>query len=69
MGYCQEEGEGHQTQKQRRVDSKHQGNLGFHNSRAMPQADCLNATAYQGSDEGNQVLKIDISVLKVPHFD
>ena len=49
-GYSQEENEGHQTQQQRRADSKHQGNLGFHNSQAMPQADCLNATLHRGSD-------------------
>lgn len=42
--------EGHQTQKQRRAGSNHQGNLGLHNSQAMPQAECSNDMVHQESE-------------------
>ncbi len=57
--YCQEDDEGHQTQ-QCRPGGRYQSNLGFHNTWAVPQADCLHATPHWRSNScqrrTNQVL-------------
>ena len=46
IGYCQEENEIHQTQQYRRAEGRYQSNLGFHNTSAVPQADCLPVTPH-----------------------
>ncbi len=46
IGYCQEEDERHQTQQCRWPEGRYQSSLGFHYTRAVPQADCLHATPH-----------------------
>ncbi len=50
MGYCQEEDERHQTQQCRWPEGRHQSNLGFHTTSAVPQIDHLHATPNWGSN-------------------
>ncbi len=54
MGYCQEEDERHQTQQFRWPEGRYQSNLGFHYTRAVPQADCLHSTPHWCSNSCNR---------------
>ncbi len=54
MGYCQEEDERDQTQQCRWPEGCYQSNLGFHNTWAVPQDDCLHATPHWCSNSGKR---------------
>ncbi len=56
IGYCQEEDERHQTQQFRWPEGRYQSNLGFHYTRAVPQADCLHSTPHWCSNSCNEFL-------------
>ncbi len=60
MGYCQEEDERYQNQQCKWPEGRYQSSVGFHYTRAVPQADCLHATPQWCSNsckrKPNQVL-------------